>query len=244
MESMVTRTVREIALEMPVTTRVFEEFKIDYCCGGRKPFLEACRIANADPETVLQKLEVVIDAHEPIEHEWLKTTSLAALIDYICEKHHVFTRAEIANLTPLAAKVADRHGREHPELFELKVLFDELGRDLTPHLIKEEQVLFPYIKRLETAPPNSSPADFACFGTVRNPVRAMMTEHDTAGDILRQMRELSMDYKLPDDACPSFTALYSRLEAFEKDLHQHIHLENNLLFPRAVELEEKVSIGN
>lgn len=239
MENLSVKTVREIALEMPVTTRVFEEFKIDYCCGGRKMFLEACHSAGANPEKVLQKIENIIDADEPTELEWLKTTTLKGLINYICEKHHAFTRAEIANLLPLMAKVADRHGEIHSELYELELVFRELCDDLSPHLLKEERVLFPYIEELEKADAGIGSVSLSCFGTVRNPVRAMMMEHDTAGDLLRKMRELSMEYKLPEGACPSFTALYNRLEAFEKDLHQHIHLENNLLFPRAVELEQK-----
>jgi len=239
MKNLTIKTVREIALEMPVTTRVFEEFKIDYCCGGRMPFLDACRTAGVNPETVLQKIENVIETSTPVENEWLMTATLSELIDYICEKHHVFTRVEIENLTPLMAKVANRHGANHPELFEVEILFRELCDDLAPHLLKEEQVLFPYIKELEKAETNPATVNFACFGTVQNPVRRMMMEHDTAGDILRKMRELSMEYELPEGACPSFTALYNRLEALEKDLHQHIHLENNLLFPRAVELERK-----
>ena len=240
MENLTIKTVREIALEMPITTRVFEQFKIDYCCGGRKPFLEACHSAGADPETVLQKIENVIEAGNLGELEWLKTTSLSDLIDYICEKHHTFTRIEIENLSPLMAKVASRHGENHPELFELEMVFRELCDDLSPHLVKEEKVLFPYIKQLEQAAVNSGAMNFPHFGTVRNPVGMMMMEHDTAGDLLRKMREISMEYKLPEGVCPSYTALYNRLEAFEKDLHQHIHLENNLLFPRAVELEQKI----
>lgn len=240
MKNLATSTVREIALEMPVTTRVFEEFKIDYCCGGGKLFLEACRSAGANPETVLQKIETIIETGAPPELDWLKTATLAQLMDHIYEKHHTFTRAEIENLLPLAAKVANRHGETHPELFELEILFTNLCEDLSPHLLKEEQVLFPYIKQLEKASAGSGAINFPHFGTVRNPVAMMMNEHDTAGDILRKMRDITADYKIPEGACPSYTALYNRLEAFEKDLHQHIHLENNLLFPRAVALEEKV----
>jgi len=240
MENLSTRTVREIALEMPVTTRVFEEFKIDYCCGGRQSFKDACRSAGANPETVLQKIENVIKTKQPSELEWLKNANFGDLIDYIVEKHHIYTKSEIENLPLLMAKVAVRHGEVHPELYELEIFFKDLCDDLRPHLVKEEQILFPYIKHLEKARFNSDSVNPPPFGTVQNPVRMMMLEHDTAGEILRKMREVSMEYGLPEDACPSFTALYNRLEALEKDLHQHIHLENNLLFPRAVELEQKI----
>lgn len=238
MQNLTTKTVREIALEMPVTTRVFEEFKIDYCCGGRKPFVEACQNVGANPDIVLQKIEDVIESIESKEFEWLKDTTLCDLIGYILETHHTFTRDEIFNLTPLMAKVASRHGENHPELLELEQLFNELCNDLGPHLLKEEQVLFPYVEKLERSLLNSASVPFSCFGTVQNPVRMMMMEHDTAGDLLKKMREITNDYTLPEGACPSYTALFNRLEAFEKDLHQHIHLENNLLFPKAIELEE------
>lgn len=238
MQNLQTKTVREIALEMPVTTRVFEEFKIDYCCGGRKPFVEACNNVGANPDIVLQKIEEVIKTNEFTEFEWLNDTTLTDLITYIIEKHHIFTREEIFNLAPLMAKVASRHGENHPELLELKGVFGELCDDLAPHLLKEEQVLFPYVEKLESSLLNSVSVPFSCFGTVQNPVRMMMMEHDTAGDLLRKMREITNDYKLPEGACPSYTALFNRLEVFEKDLHQHIHLENNLLFPKAIEMEE------
>lgn len=238
MQNLTTKTVRQIALEMPFTTRVFEEFKIDYCCGGRKSLAEACQNIGVSPEIVRQKIADVIETNQSQEFEWLKETTLSDLINYIIEKHHTFTRDEIFNLTPLMAKVANRHGENHPELFELEKVFNELCDDLGPHLLKEEQVLFPFVEKLEKAAANSSSVPFSCFGTVNNPVRMMMMEHDTAGDLLKKMREITNDYKLPEGACPSYIALFNRLEAFEKDLHQHIHLENNLLFPKAIELEE------
>lgn len=240
MQNLSTKTVSEIALEMPITTKVFEEFKIDYCCGGRKPFLEACQNVGANPEIVMQKIEDVIESTENKEFEWLTDSTLNDLIAYIIETHHTFTRDEIFNLTPLMAKVSKRHGENHQELLELEKVFNELCDDLGPHLLKEEQVLFPYIEKLERAITKSISVPFSCFGTVNNPIRMMMMEHDTAGDLLKKMREITNDYTLPEGACMSYTALLNRLEAFEKDLHQHIHLENNLLFPKAIELEEKV----
>ncbi len=234
-----TRTVREIALEMPATTRVFEEFKIDYCCGGGKMFLDACQVAGANPESVSLEIEHIIEMNEPKTFEWLRETTLSKLIGYILEKHHIYTKNEIANLTPLMAKVVRRHGENHPELFDLELVFSELCNDLSQHLLKEEDILFPHIERLERSLTDQSQIPMSCFGTVQNPIRMMMLEHDTAGDLLRKMREFSDNYQLPEGACPSYTALYHRLETFELDLHQHIHLENNLLFPRAVELEEK-----
>lgn len=239
MRNLTTKTVREIALEMPITTRVFEEFKIDYCCGGRKIFFEACRNVGADPEIVLQKLNEILETGGDDEFAWLETATLCKLVDYIEEKHHIFTKNELEHLPALMEKVACVHGEHHPELLELKDAFQALGDDLSPHLIKEEMVLFPYIRDIETKHTKGLTVSFPPFGTINHPVRMMMTEHETAGELLRKMRELSNDYTLPEGACPSFTGLYHRFAELERDLHRHIHLENNLLFPKAIELEEK-----
>jgi regulator of cell morphogenesis and NO signaling len=235
-----TKTVREIALEMPLTTRVFENHKIDYCCGGHRFFLDACQTAGANAENVLREINDCLADAAPSELDWIKEASLSKLIDYIVGKHHSYTEYEIANLTPLMAKVASRHGENHDELHALEELFGALCSELAPHLQKEERMLFPYIKELEDFRVESAKAPTSCFGTVRNPVGVMMREHDAAGDILRSLREISRDYEVPEGACPSYTALLTRLEAFEKDLHQHIHLENNVLFPRAVALENEI----
>jgi regulator of cell morphogenesis and NO signaling len=242
MQNFNAKTIREIALEYPQTTRIFEELKIDYCCcGGRKPLNEACQSAGLDTEFVRQKIENAIDGvEENGKTEFPEHKKTAELADYIVEKHHVFTRDEIARLTPLMEKVCRKHGEQHPELFDIRTAFGALADELTVHMKKEEMVLFPYIKVLAAVVSTNLPVAEPHFKTVRNPVRMMMSEHDAAGDFLRQMREFSNDFTLPDGACPSFAALYFGLEELEKDLHRHIHLENNVLFPQAVVLEEKV----
>ncbi len=241
MQQLNTKTIRDIALEFPQTTRIFEEFKIDYCCGGRKPLSEACLTAGIDEDIVWQKLESAIDgvqANETTDFPEHKKT--ADLTDYIIDKHHVFTINEIERLTPLMDKVCGKHGTQHTELFEIQKLFRALCDELIPHMKKEEMVLFPYIKVLAAVISTNIPVAEPHFGTVKNPVRMMMTEHDSAGDLLREMRQLSNDYTLPEGACPSYTGLFFGLEELEKDLHRHIHLENNVLFPQAIELEKKV----
>ena len=233
-----TKTVGEIALELPQATRIFESMKIDYCCGGDRPVGEACSSAGVDFENLARMLEDV-SANEVKGNgafDFQKAT-LTELIAHILDKHHVYTKEEMVRLESLSEKVISTHGGNHSELLAIRSLLQQLFADLRPHMFKEEQILFPYIVELERSATQNTAAPFAPFGTVNNPIRMMMMEHDTAGDILRELRKLSSDYKVPPDACISYQTLYQAMEAFEQDLHQHIHLENNLLFPRSSELE-------
>ncbi len=228
-------TVSELALEMPAATSVFEKMGIDYCCGGNRSLAEAC--ANAGVEFKDVQIQLTLAAHAQAHEPNFQTTTLENLINHIVVKHHSFTRLEIARLNALLDKVCMAHGENHPELMEIYVLFRELGADLDTHMTKEERVLFPYVIRMEAAAKQQVPLFRPPFGTVANPVRMMMLEHDRAGELLKKIRQLSSDYATPADACVSYKTLYAALEALEKDLHQHIHLENNILFPRAVEME-------
>ncbi len=234
-----TNTVRDLAAGIPGATRVFENFGIDYCCGGQRTLADACRIANRPVEDLLRSLEEAERATPSggEERDWLQE-SLTALAEYIVAAHHLFTRRELDRLGKLFEKVCSRHGAKHPELFEAQRVFSQLKQDLIPHMLKEEQALFPYIARLEEAVSERRAVPPPFFGTARNPVRMMMMEHDTAGELLMQLRNVTEGYTTPPDVCVSFQTLYQALAAFEADLHQHIHLENNILFPRAVEMEE------
>jgi len=231
-------TVRDVAMELPQSTRLFEKLRIDYCCGGHKPLAEACASAGVDVDSVIKALAEVTQSdskdESALEFQNLTPTKL---ITHIVETHHVFTRSEMERLQSLADKVLAAHGGNHPELIHLDELLTRLGADLMPHMMKEEQILFPYIVAMENATNQNRPLPFAPFGTVNNPIRMMMREHDAAGEIMREVRALTSDYQLPADACMSYRTLYQALENFEKDLHQHIHLENNILFPKALVLE-------
>ncbi|HKP11832.1 MAG TPA: iron-sulfur cluster repair di-iron protein [Blastocatellia bacterium] len=230
------KTVREIAVELPAATRLFEKLGIDYCCGGARPLAEACATAGLAVDEVVASLEQITAVKEAEARDW-RAASLSDLIAHINGTHHVFTREEFDRVEPLLAKVSRVYGERRPELPRIQALFLELKRELLPHLMKEEQVLFPYVRQLELAAAGQSARPASYFGTVQNPVRMMMTEHEAAGDILRRLRELSNDFTPPEDACVTYQTLYRALEAFEQDLHQHIHLENNILFPRAIEME-------
>lgn len=233
-----TRTVRDYALEIPAATRIFEKLGIDYCCGGGTSLADACVKAGVTVDEVLDSLKTTERSAETIAGGEWQAASHAALIAHIVETHHTFTRDELVRLEALLAKVCGVHGQNHPELFHIQNRFQELRRDLEPHMLKEERVLFPYIIQMEETIEAKQPLPVPPFGTVRNPVRVMMAEHDAAGEILRAMREASSDYTTPPDGCISFQTLYSALTALEADLHQHIHLENNILFPRAAEMED------
>ena len=232
-------TVREIAIEMPGTTRLFEKMGIDYCCGGAKPLREACQAAGVPIEEMLRSLEQVETSSQAVagEKDW-QIERLASLIAHIHDRHHVFTRDELGRIEPLLAKVCSVYGEKQPELLQIRALFEELMSELLLHMRKEENVLFPFIIAMEDAVQTGLSIPPSMFGTVRNPVRMMMTEHDGAGDLLRRIRQLSSDFQPPADACVSYQTLYRALHELEQDLHQHIHLENNILFPRAVEMEK------
>jgi regulator of cell morphogenesis and NO signaling len=231
-----TQTVRDIALENPASIRVFEKFGIDYCCGGRKALTEACEANSIAVDEVIAALERAGAEPVPQSENWAGKP-LADLINHIVTTHHAYVNQEVPRLAQLAARVVARHGDTMPELPVIQAKVAELSAELSSHLAKEEMVLFPHITRLERAMAEGQPAPASCFGTVSNPISMMTSEHDSAGALMADIRRLSNDYTPPVGACPTFLNFYISLREFEQDLHQHIHLENNILFPKAVALE-------
>jgi regulator of cell morphogenesis and NO signaling len=229
-------TVREIATTSPAAVRVFEKYSIDYCCGGHRPLDEACREKGLSAEAVLA--EVASSARQGDSGRNWARAPLSELITHILTTHHAYLNAELPHLEARLAKIAGKHGEKYPELTRLQDVFAGLKAELESHCGKEEVVLFPAIADLEAAAGEGRAPAPSCFGTVRNPIRMMMHEHDGAGEALREMRRLTQDYAVPEGVCPTFRATYADLEAMERDLHQHIHLENNILFPRAIQLEQ------
>lgn len=238
MNTNATKTVRDLAVEIPGATRVFEKVGIDYCCGGNRSLVSACADAGVNVEELLSSLDVASSSDTQSQAPNFSMARLSELMDHIVSKHHVFTRTEIERLQALLGKVCGVHGQNHPELDKLRTLFELLSAELEPHMMKEERVLFPYIIGMEDSVCNEHGVGMPPFGTVANPINRMMMEHDAAGDMLKEMRRITSSYAVPEDACISFRTLYQALDEFEKDLHQHIHLENNILFPRAVEMEK------
>lgn len=231
--------VREIVLSNPAATRVLEAAGVDYCCGGNKSLHDACLHANVSSEEILKRLRENSEQVSPADTNWV-SAALAELTRHIREKHHRYVRESIPRVQALAAKVKSKHGPKHPELAEIESLFTRVGQEMIMHMQKEEQVLFPYIDAMEKAAQGQGTVEPPFFRTVKNPVHTMMQEHDAAGELVKQIRKASSEYAPPSDACPSFQALYRDLQKFETDLHQHVHLENNILFPRAVEMETKI----
>jgi regulator of cell morphogenesis and NO signaling len=228
------RTVRELALENPAATRLFEKLGIDYCCGGNRSLEQACRAATLSTDEVIHSLESAerFEGAVPTARDW----QIEPLADL--KTHHRFTRDELARIASLLDKVCSVHGGNHPELEQVRASFRALAQELTLHMMKEERMLFPYIVRMEEAVVQKEPILPPPFGSVQNPVSMMAHEHDSAGGALRAMREASCGYTPPGDACISYRTLYQALAEFEADLHQHIHLENNILFPRAIAMEQ------
>jgi regulator of cell morphogenesis and NO signaling len=232
----ITETVREIALSQPSSMRVFEQFGIDYCCGGQKPLAVACNEQDLEIGAVLAALANAASEPAPQRTDWSKA-SLEELIHHILLQHHEYVKKELPRLDALAQKVVAKHYTNHVELLNIHLALQKLDQELTQHLAKEETALFPYIVNLEHARNGGGATPESCFGTVANPIRMMTQEHDGAGELLAELRQLSGNFTPPPDACSTYHAFYAGLKEFEQDLHQHIHLENNILFPRAIALE-------
>lgn len=220
------RSLGELVAERPARARVLELAGLDYCCQGRRSLRDAAAAAGLDPADVAGRLASVtdvasaeVDALEPVP-----------LIEHIVSTHHAYLHEELPLLDALASKVRDAHGSRHPELVEVARLVSELRADLEPHLAREEQVLFPAIGRLADGGDHSFP-----FGSISNPIRVMLAEHDRAGELLSQLRATADGYEVPADGCGSYRALYGRLADLEADTHRHIHLENNVLFPAVLD---------
>jgi regulator of cell morphogenesis and NO signaling len=229
-----TKTIGEIARENPASVRVFEKYSIDFCCGGKISFGEACRKRGIAPAELQAELEQAAAGRPASERDWSEAP-LALLIDHIVGTHHVYLKSELPRLQGWLDKVIAAHGEVHSEmLVPLGEAFGALRAELEAHLAKEEMILFPLIKRMEGG--DRSPAH---CGSVNNPIRVMVHEHDNAGRALETMREITADYTVPADGCNTFRALFHGLVELEADLHRHIHLENNILFPKAEALEEQ-----
>jgi len=230
-------TIGEMVVADYRKAEVFRKYGIDYCCGGKKPLEEACTKKGLDSQALQKELDV-LDLLPSKPQQDYENWSLDDLADYIVEHHHRYVADSVPILYELTNKVARVHGERHPELVKIAQHFDAVAQELQMHMLKEERVLFPYIQQMAIARREGKPIPAPVFGSVANPIQKMEAEHESAGGNLEQIRLLSSDFTPPIDACTSYRVLYAKLNEFEQDLHQHVHLENNLLFPKAIAMEK------
>lgn len=215
---------------------VFEKYGIDYCCGGQKPVSQACAEQNVSPDTILQ--EVALVTKTPDSGERYDQWALDFLADYIVNQFHLYTKKMLPQLNDLAETVANVHGEAHPETRTIAGLWTGVMGELAKHMQKEELMLFPYIKRLVRSQDEGNVPPVPPFGSVRELVETMEAEHDETGDVLHEISALSNNYTPPADACHTYQTFYALLKEFDEATKKHIHLENNILFQKAIELEE------
>ncbi len=231
--------VGTLVAEQPLRAVVFDRYGIDFCCGGKQTLEDACVKASIDPQAVLVDLEesdanAVVDTNTKT---WLDAT-LTELADHIQQTHHAFLKVELPRLQELADKVARVHGIKEPRLVQVAAIFSAMRQEIEQHTTKEEMVLFPFIRKLD----RGVELPKAPFGTVANPVRCMESEHNDAGEALMQLRELTDQYTPPGHACTSWRALLGGLAHLDEDLRIHIHKENSILFPKAIEAEDALAL--
>jgi regulator of cell morphogenesis and NO signaling len=234
-------TIGEMVAKDYRKAQVFKKFGIDFCCGGKKTLNEVCDNKGVDVELVkaeLAQAETGDQAADATFDKW----DIGFLSDYIVNTHHAYVRENIPFISELANKVARVHGDRHPEVVKVAEVFSQIASELSLHLVKEEKILFPFIKELAEASKTGKAVAKAPFGSVNNPTQMMEVEHEHAGEDLRLIREVTNDYELPADACTSYTILYKKLQEFENDLFNHVHLENNILFPKAIQLEKDLGV--
>ena len=236
MNSRTENKVKDVAISNPAARQAVEDPGVHNCCGEGKSVHEACLHSDVSAEQILARLRENGKNVNPGAKDFA-TAPLNELTRYIREKHHSYVREAITRIQSLLIKVTAVYAKNHIELAAIHNHFSEVAREMIQHMQKEEMILFPYIDALEKAANGNGALETPFFQTVRNPIHAMMKDHDAAEDRMKQIRKASSDYTAPGNACTSYKALYQELNAFEADLHQHVHLENNILFPRAVELE-------
>lgn len=230
-------TIGEIVAKDYRKAQVFKKFGIDFCCGGKKKVSEVCSKKGLDVSEVQRELAAMDNGSETPSQNY-QSWELDFMCDYIVSTHHKYVKDTIPFLSELSAKVARVHGDAHPEVIAAAEAFAGVAADLSMHLQKEENILFPYIKQLVAARRADAALPQAHFGEVANPIQVMEAEHEHAGEDLSEIRAVTNNFAVPEDACTSYRILYKMFQEFENDLHQHVHLENNILFPKAIELEK------
>lgn len=233
-------TIRDIVADDFRAAAVFQQFGIDFCCQGNRTVGDACRTGAASAEDVLRSVREATTGY-PAGAPRFNAWDLGTLVAFVVANHHVYVRQAMPPLLTHTEKLARVRGARHPELLEVARLFAGVAVEMTSHMEKEEHILFPYIIELAAARRDNGAAPCAPFGTVRNPIRMMEAEHESAGTAMARIRELTSGYRVPANGCATYEVCLRALDAFEADLHQHVHLENNILFPKAARLEAELA---
>lgn len=239
-ENIIHQSLSEIVTNNFKSASVFEKYGLDFCCHGKKSISQACEEKGIDIEEVLVQLEKLNDNNPEHNHEQYIHWDLGFLADYIVNVHHKYVRNMIPVISAHADKVTSKHGQNHPELIKVANHFTVVYKDLKQHMMKEEQLLFPYVKYLVNVRNNSGTPEAPFFGSIKNPIQMMEAEHESAGNLLADIGSLTNNYTPPADACNTLKVFYNELKEFEQDLHKHVHLENNILFPGSIELENNL----
>lgn len=239
MKNMINKSVGEIVAGDYRLAGIFRSHGIDYCCNGNIPLAQACQNQNIEPETVVAEIEEMNTRAVSADTNY-QSWPIDLLADYIEKKHHRYVEEKIPEIRQLLEKVCEVHGENHPELLEITKLFNTAGGELAKHMKKEELVLFPFIRKMMNAKAVGESLTTPFFGEVQNPLQTMIHEHDNEGERFRKISQLSNGYTPPEDACVTFQLTYQALKEFEEDLHLHVHLENNILFPKTLRLEEEL----
>ncbi|WBL25324.1 iron-sulfur cluster repair di-iron protein [Zunongwangia sp. HGR-M22] len=238
MNTLQTKTVGQMVTENIKTAHIFKKYNIDFCCGGGISIQKACDRSNVSFEDLARDLQN-LDQPKSRATDY-NNWELDFLIDHIINIHHRYVEENIPMLMQYGTKVAKVHGERHPELLKIQELFAMVATELSGHLRKEELILFPFIKKMLQAKKENTSLARPQFGKVDNPINMMEVEHEEAGEILKKIAKLSNNYTPPEGACNTYRAFFSKLDEFEQDLHHHIHLENNILFPKALQLEKTI----
>lgn len=237
MEILDSQVIGDLVAQNYKTASVFKKFKIDFCCNGNRTISEACERKNLDAKVLINELNHTITNQE--QNIDFNNWELDLLADYIEKTHHRYVVSKIEEIKPFLNKVVRVHGEHNPELKEIELLFNQSAQELTQHMQKEEMVLFPFIRNMISSKIEQKPLLFPHFGSVENPIAMMKHEHQNEGERFEKIAELSNNYTPPLHACNTYRVTYALLKEFEDNLHQHIHLENNILFPKAIELEKE-----
>lgn len=240
MENLKNKTIGSFVAEDFRTAAVFSKYRIDFCCKGNRTVTEVCEKQNIDADTLLENVLQVVQSENNGSIDF-NSWPLDLLADYIEKTHHRYVEEKTNVLLPFLDKLCKVHGANHPELFKINELFIGCAGELSQHMKKEELVLFPFVKRMVKTKESDGILSQPSFGTVSNPIAMMMHEHDNEGERFREIAALTDNYTPPADACTTYRVTFAMLKEFEADLHKHIHLENNILFPKAAKLEKDFS---